>query len=569
MPTRLVCVANGNGSRIGDASLTVKLVLTETLGQRVEYLAFSHCWGPSPEHMPFQLLPGNVEDCFDDMPFSKMSQNLKDAITITHRLGFSYVWIDSLCIIQGCEEDWTKETNRMGDVYDGAACTIASTGSSSSAGGCFHSRDCLSLQSCKIGVSSLDEMHPSWIYARRDDVSDFERNVDRSPLNARAWFLQERLLSRRIIHFGAEIIYWECCGRLASELNPEGYTYEGYPEDGGAVGVAGEIKPRPPPVGSDPDMPSERHTIRQRKRGSWKNILKPADGDWNADDNATDRAGFRVAFVEILGSRDDAEAALVGSSSFSQTWYEIVESYSKGKLAVPTDKLVALAGIQKAIERATKLTYVNGLWREHLLTDLLWFSTKGPVKRLMDDDANLVAPTWSWASIDGTVAVDFLPKHSGTAVRVREILAQACMVGPDDLNLPLEPTVELEGPLLEIPPPESEEAIWHIDIGDTSGPSARYFPDAWDGICGTARLFCMPFLCLERQKSKVAIVRTFEEDIQGLVLRFVRKHNQYEVYQRVGYFTTSYIKKSREAQQAWETLKKVNVKRIRLTGQVA
>lgn len=34
--------------------------------------------------------------------------------------------------------------------------------------------------------------------------------LDRSPLNARGWCLQERILSRRIIHFASDQMYWEC-----------------------------------------------------------------------------------------------------------------------------------------------------------------------------------------------------------------------------------------------------------------------------------------------------------------------------------------------------------------------
>ena len=121
---------------------------------------------------------------------------MQDAFSITQSLGFSYILIDSLCIIQDCNEDWKKEAVRMGTVYTNAVCTIASTGSTSSEGGCFHARSTLSLLPCKVGTSSPDSHSPKWIYARRDDVFDFQRNVDRSPLNTRAWVQQERLFSR-------------------------------------------------------------------------------------------------------------------------------------------------------------------------------------------------------------------------------------------------------------------------------------------------------------------------------------------------------------------------------------
>ena len=34
--------------------------------------------------------------------------------------------------------------------------------------------------------------------------------LDRSPVNSRGWCLQERILSRRVIHFCEDQVYWEC-----------------------------------------------------------------------------------------------------------------------------------------------------------------------------------------------------------------------------------------------------------------------------------------------------------------------------------------------------------------------
>lgn len=41
----------------------------------------------------------------------------------------------------------------------------------------------------------------------------------------RAWALQERFLSRRIVHFGQEQILWECCEEMACESYP-GVVFE-------------------------------------------------------------------------------------------------------------------------------------------------------------------------------------------------------------------------------------------------------------------------------------------------------------------------------------------------------
>lgn len=70
--------------------------------------------------------------------------------------------------------------------------------------------------------------------------------VDRAPLNKRGWVLQERLLSRRILHFGADMIYWERSLLSASEICPAGFVYKKHPDE-----YYGHFLP--PPIKVEPD----------------------------------------------------------------------------------------------------------------------------------------------------------------------------------------------------------------------------------------------------------------------------------------------------------------------------
>ncbi|ORY58112.1 uncharacterized protein BCR38DRAFT_448054 [Pseudomassariella vexata] len=45
-------------------------------------------------------------------------------ITVTRTLKLSYLWIDSLCIIQDSPSDWEKEASLMGSVYSFSHLTI-------------------------------------------------------------------------------------------------------------------------------------------------------------------------------------------------------------------------------------------------------------------------------------------------------------------------------------------------------------------------------------------------------------------------------------------------------------
>lgn len=49
----------------------------------------------------------------------------KDAVCATRKLGIRYLWIDSLCIIQGSDGDFNQEAKRVEDVFSSAYCALA------------------------------------------------------------------------------------------------------------------------------------------------------------------------------------------------------------------------------------------------------------------------------------------------------------------------------------------------------------------------------------------------------------------------------------------------------------
>lgn len=57
--------------------------------------------------------------------WDELSKTFQDALVATKGLGFRYIWIDSLCIIQDSEEDFQLECAKTGSVYSNAVCTIA------------------------------------------------------------------------------------------------------------------------------------------------------------------------------------------------------------------------------------------------------------------------------------------------------------------------------------------------------------------------------------------------------------------------------------------------------------
>jgi hypothetical protein len=82
----------------------------------------------------------------------------------------------------------------------------------------------------------------------------------------------------------------------------------------------------------------------------------------------------------------------------------VVSLYTSRLLTFRRDKFSAIAGLAKLFEEEELTTgrYLAGLWEGAIHAHLLWYARKAP-QRAFD-----LAPSWSWASVDGPVG--WLPK---------------------------------------------------------------------------------------------------------------------------------------------------------------
>ncbi|RSL61509.1 hypothetical protein CEP51_013626 [Fusarium floridanum] len=106
-------------------------------------------------------------------------------------------------------------------------------------------------------------------------------------------------------------------------------------------------------------------------------------------------------------------------------WGTIVNTYSACGLTVLGDKLIAISGVANHLRDELKMEYCVGLWRPKMEIQLAWV-----VQSLQEDRTprNDLAPTWSWASVNGAVHLqqvniyegyDVSPLCSITEVRLR------------------------------------------------------------------------------------------------------------------------------------------------------
>lgn len=59
----------------------------------------------------------SLESHLNEIALSCLPKTLRNVVTFTRDLGPDFLWVDSLCIIQNDQEEWTLEAGRMYDVY--------------------------------------------------------------------------------------------------------------------------------------------------------------------------------------------------------------------------------------------------------------------------------------------------------------------------------------------------------------------------------------------------------------------------------------------------------------------
>ena len=112
-------------------------------------------------------------------------------------------------------------------------------------------------------------------------------------------------------------------------------------------------------------------------------------------------------------------------------WEHIIENYSRTKLTNPTDKLVAISGLVRAIQLQTRDEYVAGLWRSTLLCDLCW-RISGVSSKIPLAPIPYRSPSWSWASLDNEVAFLIRTNHN-QATRLAKILSVSITPSSGDI----------------------------------------------------------------------------------------------------------------------------------------
>ncbi|KAL9096281.1 MAG: hypothetical protein Q9165_001278 [Trypethelium subeluteriae] len=328
-PARLIDVHALGSSESDD------ICLVETWTPNADWVALSHCWGGSS---PVCTTSDTLDSFFLGIKIDQVPQTFRDTMTITRRLGFRYVWIDSLCIIQNRESDWLRESAKMQDIYGHAVLTVIAECSPNSHVGIFNStnqfRREIVVYRPQIRAFSKTHNIEGLLRSRKPLDQPFHTSLDdRSPVSKRAWTLQEEILSPRRLRFAEQRMYWSCSQACATEATPDFLC----------------------PCISDID--------RLWRLGTADRVVD-------------------ISYVQNTSLDIDLNS-----------WYAIVDEFVFRKVSYEQDRLAAIAALAKQVGRTD---YAAGLWISDIRRGLAWSVDGANAERT----SVYVAPSWSWASID-------------------------------------------------------------------------------------------------------------------------------------------------------------------------
>ena len=204
----------------------------------------------------------------------------------------------------------------MSNVYRYAELNIAASIAAISEAGCFPDRSTSLLKPCTVQTAWVDCQNNGYLLYHDDFWNYAFKGM---PLMTRAWVVQELLLARKVLHLTGTQLLWECYDWAAYESHPGGV----------------------------PPIMASRRMSREAIWGAFNNI----------------ECG---SIISEKGSET------LSKDNWRKLWPGIVGTYSACELTYTSDKLVALSGVAKLMERALDDQYCAGLWRNTLVTQLFW-----------------------------------------------------------------------------------------------------------------------------------------------------------------------------------------------------
>jgi hypothetical protein len=288
---------------------------------------------------------------------------------VVYALEIPYIWIDSLCIVQDDVVTKAEDIAQMANVYSHAYITISASSSAAASEGFLQDRHIPR----SMQPFALRYNSSTGMEGRILVTGEPSPDDMRDPINSRAWTFQERILSERLIEFSSTQVRWRCRSKQSCEA--------GFP-------------------------PKRR---------------------------------YEKFFHDSLILADLASSAADGHDSviLLGDWAGLVNSFTRRELSDPGDKLLAFSAVPSMVKR--KGAYLAGLWESDLPFNLcwrvrnIWTPLGGSQDTRQPRPTTYRAPSWSWASVDGTIDFEILRESYRPHVKAGcEILAHKVVLANEN-----------------------------------------------------------------------------------------------------------------------------------------
>jgi hypothetical protein len=363
--------------------------------QSFDYLVLSYMWGTNHTQQ-LRLLQSNLGAFQEEVPRGKFeaSDIYKEAVRVTLVLGYRYLWIDSLCIMQDSTSDWDLEARRMAIVYGNSVCNLAFLFPPNTPCKATARDDPRVWNPCILRPATADGLGVYIEHLNPELRGDFQNDekatdwlVQRNwPLFGRAWTFQEYLLSPRTLLLGGKNMMFQCSQLFYDEL-----------------------------LGPIAEPPSSTSLSKQGKDRGKARYFPPSIHSLNKAESFSE--------LDVL--------------SFMLDWQNTLNEYRSRSLSFPKDRIPAFAGIASACSTLAQVTYLAGLWAESLPTCLLWSLDRKPppLVRRENQLPNGPLPPSLWTSEIVEDVAQTAPTWSPFSVPIYKYHQQSFLFSSDEIYI--------------------------------------------------------------------------------------------------------------------------------------
>ena len=341
---------------LGKSLQIEKVKVYVTKGEHARYATLSYSWGQAKRLLTTRE---TLKSHCQGIDLEKVPQTLRDALYIAKSLGFRYIWIDALCIIQKDKLDFAEQVAALTEIYGNSTLNISASSAKNSDNGILKE---LPDNGTLLGILVQRDFQilPNTVWAGpRPQTLDIEEKF----ISSRGWVFQERLVSPATLHYTDEGMVWEC-----------------------AVGAKVE---------------HDQNVFNTKWKSNWKATMNG-----------------KIQDQAQPGAAGESEPE---KYHCFESWYDWICAYSERDLYDNDDKFPAIAGVAKTFASAFGLTYAAGLWTEDMISGMMW--RRHNRKETLTRYEKYVAPSWSWSSVHGRLEyrnVQMVDSKAGPRLKILE-----------------------------------------------------------------------------------------------------------------------------------------------------